>query len=237
MAVWEKRIVGSGDESPTTLRANPRNWRRHPADQHDALREILDQVGWVQQVVVNQRTGHLVDGHLRVELAESRNEDSVPVLYVDLEPDEERLVLAALDPIAALAQADTQALAQLLDGLAMGDALSAMLADLAPVVVEQIDRGDALDSLDVSIDEPQHEASTGETWALGDHVLYVGSVHRDWPQWSQHLRAGTTFAPYPTPMLAVLYTDGPLVMVQPDVYLAGHVLDKWASRHGEPTLL
>ena len=52
---------------------------------------------------MNQRSGFVVDGHARVALALSRGEATVPVLYVDLEPEEEALVLATLDPISAMA--------------------------------------------------------------------------------------------------------------------------------------
>ncbi len=104
-APWRSRIVGSGDEAPDQLLANPGNWRTHPANQRAALRGSLDTVGWVQQVMVNRRTGFVVDGHARVALAISRNEPSVPVLYVDLSPEEEALVLATLDPIGAMATA------------------------------------------------------------------------------------------------------------------------------------
>lgn len=240
MPVWEKRIIGTGEEKPSELTVNPLNYRRHPAAQHAALRDMLDNVGWVQQVVKNQRTGHLVDGHLRVELALTEGDEPIPVLYVDLDEREERLVLAALDPIAALAESDGGALQVLLDGLTFdGEQLHTMLADLTAATMPHIPpaRGDDLDSLDVSIAEPLHTATHGDTWRLGRHVLYVGSVHHDWPEWSRHLVPGSTLAPYPTPMLAVLYDETPLVMVQPDAYLAGHVLDKWASRHGEPEKL
>lgn len=56
-APWRNRILGSGTEDPTQLLANPRNWRTHPGPQRDALRGSLATVGWVQQVIVNQRTG------------------------------------------------------------------------------------------------------------------------------------------------------------------------------------
>ena len=61
--------MGSGEEAPDQLLANPSNWRVHPKAQQQALAGILGQVGWVQQVLVNRRTGHVVDGHLRVALA------------------------------------------------------------------------------------------------------------------------------------------------------------------------
>lgn len=69
MTTWQNRILGSGVEDAEQLLANPLNWRIHPKNQQDSLVEVLDRVGWIQQVVVNQRTGFVVDGHLRVALA------------------------------------------------------------------------------------------------------------------------------------------------------------------------
>ena len=96
------RIVGEGMERPDQLLANPQNWRRHPKEQLAALEGMLDTVGWVQRVIVNRTTGHLVDGHARVELAMRRSEA------------EERLVLAGLDPIGGLAVTDQAMLDELL---------------------------------------------------------------------------------------------------------------------------
>jgi hypothetical protein len=114
---WRNRIVGSGIEPAGSFLANDKNWRVHPKPQQDALGGVLSEVGWVQQVIVNKRTSEqwgkdqnvetLVDGHLRVTLALRAGEETeVPVLYVDLTPEEEDEVLATLDPIAALAVPD-----------------------------------------------------------------------------------------------------------------------------------
>jgi hypothetical protein len=54
---WRNRITGSGEEAPDQLLANPANWRIHPKAQQNALAGALDAVGWVQQVLVNRRTG------------------------------------------------------------------------------------------------------------------------------------------------------------------------------------
>ena len=131
----KSRIVGEGEETPDQLMANPLNWRTHPKAQVDALEGLLKQVGWVQRVIVNRRTGHVVDGHARVELALRRNEPRVPVVYVDLAEEEERLVLAALDPIGGLATTDADKLAELLADVSADDpGLQALLADLAASV-------------------------------------------------------------------------------------------------------
>lgn len=116
-ATWERRIVGHADVDPRELVANPNNWRLHARHQTEAVAEALDRVGWVRPVIVNQRTGVLVDGHLRVELALERNEQTVPVDYVDLTEDQERVVLVTLDPTSALAGSDEGQLRSLLAAL------------------------------------------------------------------------------------------------------------------------
>jgi DNA modification methylase len=169
-APWTNRIVGSDLVAPDQLVANPRNWRTHPGRQRDALRGSLGTVGWVQQVLVNQRTGHVVDGHARVEEALTRGEATVPVLYVDLDPEEEAVVLATLDPIAAMAERDDAKLRELLAEVSEDDAgLAALLGDLAPVepMVGLTDPDD--------VPEPQETSiKRGDLFALGDHRLMCG---------------------------------------------------------------
>ena len=89
---WRNRIVGHADVPPGELIPNPQNWRAHPPEQQRALIGALAEVGWVAEVLVNRTTGRVVDGHLRIELALSRDEPTVPVTYVELT--EERRVSA-----------------------------------------------------------------------------------------------------------------------------------------------
>ncbi len=168
---WRSRIVGSGEEAPDQLLANPANWRLHPKAQQDALAGLLGQVGWVQQVLVNRRTGHVVDGHLRVALAIGQEAPTVPVLYVDLEPEEEALVLASLDPLAAMASTDDEQLRALLDSVTVdSDDLAAMLKALRPRPLGRTDP----DLVPPVPDEPY--VKVGELWLLGDHRLVVGDA-------------------------------------------------------------
>jgi len=169
-AAWRSRIVGYANVDPHELAANPRNWRTHPDQQRAALHGVLDEVGWVAEVLVNQRSGYVVDGHLRVASALEHGEASVPVRYVDLDETEERLVLATLDPLSALAtQADDQ-LTALLEGLpAASAALASLLHDLAPPVPKQLNPDDAdLTPPEDPITQP------GDLWLLGEHRLLCG---------------------------------------------------------------
>lgn len=129
---FENRIVGTGSEAPDQLLANPSNFRAHPAAQRNALLGLLDEVGFVAPVIVNRLTGRLIDGHLRVELALSREEPAIPVSYVELSEEEERLVLATFDPVGDLAFADKDRLRELLEGVGSGEAaVQALLATVA----------------------------------------------------------------------------------------------------------
>lgn len=135
------RIVGEGEVEPDQLLANPLNWRKHPKHQLQALEGLLGQVGWVQRVIVNRTTGHVVDGHARVELALRRSEPSVPVLYVELSEEEERLVLASLDPIGGLAETHADNLAEILKGIgtvdeSLGDLLQQLRHDVGLGIAE-----------------------------------------------------------------------------------------------------
>jgi len=173
LGTWRSRILASTLEDPGSLLANPRNWRTHPAAQRKALRGSLDTVGWVQQVIVNKATGNVVDGHARIEEALSRSEPVVPVLWVDLSPEEEALVLATLDPIAAMAEADDERLRELLAEVAVDDeGLAALLADLAGEVARPglVDPDDVPEPPDAATIRP------GDLWVLGDHRLLCGDA-------------------------------------------------------------
>ncbi|MFI5262049.1 MAG: hypothetical protein ACHQZR_05810 [Candidatus Limnocylindrales bacterium] len=174
---WRSRITGHGEVAPADLVPNPHNWRTHPADQQQALAGALGEVGWVAGVTVNQTTGHVVDGHLRIDLAVARHEQLVPVTYIELSEDEERLVLATLDPLAAMAEAEASKLADLLEDLAPADAaLRALLDDLG--------RDNGLDTVRAGLVDPDEvpdlpeptdvTVQPGELYALGDHRLLCG---------------------------------------------------------------
>lgn len=169
---WRNRIVGHGEEEPAKLLANPKNWRLHPKVQTDALAGVLSEVGWVQDVIVNQRSGFIVDGHARVELAKARGE-RVPVVFVDLSDKEEALILASLDPLAAMAETNKDALASLVGSLEVSDAsVKAMLAELVgPGVTAGLTDEDAVPDVPAA---PVTVA--GDLWLLGDHRLLVGDA-------------------------------------------------------------
>ena len=157
----------------SSLRPNPKNWRTHPKEQADALRGTLAEIGFAEALVARELedgTLELIDGHLR---AETVGDTAVPVLVLDVDEAEADKLLATLDPLAALAGVDTQrledllatvetdsdALRQMLDGLAEDAGI-----DVEPEVVE-----DEVPEVPVeSVTKP------GDLWLLGEHRVLCG---------------------------------------------------------------
>jgi DNA modification methylase len=165
---WKNRIVGHGEEDADQLLANPRNWRIHPKAQQDVLKGVLAQIGWVQDVIVNQRTGFVVDGHARVALAISAGE-RVPVVYVDLSDEEEAAILATLDPISAMAGKDEAIFGELTAG--MNEAFKALVDATAPPVTNCAPVAGEDDVPDVPI---APVTVLGDLWLLGEHRVLCG---------------------------------------------------------------
>lgn len=107
---WNTRIVGSDMVDPSILCPNPKNWRRHPKHQQEAMTNVFNEIGWIQDIIVNKTTGNIIDGHMRAELAVKNKEKLVPVKYVELSEDEERQALITYDPLSALADFDLKML-------------------------------------------------------------------------------------------------------------------------------
>jgi hypothetical protein len=96
---------------------NPHNWRRHPESQTAALRGVLEEVGYADALLVRELPDgrlELIDGHLR---AQTTPDALVPVLILDLNDQEAKLVLLTLDPLAGMAEAEAKQIKALLEAV------------------------------------------------------------------------------------------------------------------------
>lgn len=123
--------------------------------------------------------------------------------------------------------------------------------------------GDDLAKMTLTPYAPRHVVSRGDVWWLSapdcprQHVLLCVDPHRDWPTWQPFLprcvaegvgeaedarrgarRRTVIYAQFPDPLLPLSRRARHLrmVLVQPDRYLAGHLLDKVAEVWGEAAL-
>ncbi|KPV54289.1 hypothetical protein SE17_04715, partial [Kouleothrix aurantiaca] len=127
---WQNRIVGHEEVDPLTLKAHPKNVRTHASAQRRLMESALDELGHVGKIVVSQRTRRVLNGHLRVELAIGRDEETIPVTWIDVDEQEELVVLAFFDQIGDGAKIDAAKLQSTLSQVsAESDGLRTMLAD------------------------------------------------------------------------------------------------------------
>lgn len=138
------RVVELRRVKASELRHNAKNWRTHPAEQREALRGVLDDIGYADALLARQLDdGHLelIDGHLR---AETTPDDVVPVLILDVSDAEADKLLAVLDPLASLAGTSESALSELLGGIATdNDELRGFLDHVANEYLDHDSAGDA----------------------------------------------------------------------------------------------
>lgn len=162
---------------PATIKPSPFNWREHPAYQLLTLSGVIEELGWIQSVVINQTTGRLIDGHARVDLAYKHGEASIPVVLVELSEEEEQKAIALFDPISALAKANAERFSALLLNLkTRQQQVAQFIQDLGArqgqILVPQGHAGGDPDYVPELPVEAQ--AKRGYLYALGQHRLLCG---------------------------------------------------------------
>jgi len=182
--IKELRRVRAGD-----LVASPNNWREHPKAQRDALVGLLNEIGYADAALARPlpdgRLG-VVDGHLRQSLDPDQE---IPVLVLDLTEEEADKLMLTLDPLAAMAEANQEALGKLLQEIETSNpAVQAMLDNLAVEYKINIEVEGLTDPDEIP--EPPDEAITkpGDLWILGDHRLLCGDSGK--PEHVDRLLAG-----------------------------------------------
>lgn len=223
----------------SALKINDKNWRTHPAAQATVLRDVLGDIGYADAVLARELedgTLELIDGHLRVQTTPNAD---IPVLVLDVTEEEADKLLLTLDPLTNMAGVDPEKLDALLRvNRTQSEHVSKMLADLAEragLYGPNPSDGSLLTLAEVSIDDPKHQVEHNDVWSLDRHILVCIDVLAGWPVWKPFLEGDDVlFVPYPGPFapLSLRAETARLVMVQPDPYIAGHILDQYEQLKG-----
>lgn len=209
----------------SALRLNVRNARRHGAKQIAALKAIIEQVGFVQPLLIDE-TSTIIAGHGRLEAAKQLGYRELPTIRIShLTPDEIRTLALADNRIAELATWDEVVLADEFKELIEHD-LEFSLADVTGFEAPVIDRlvyGDdfaASDAADGVLPPLPAKAITrlGDIYDIGSHRLICGDA-----------RDGVVLEALMRGELATqVIADGPY-----NVAIDGHVSGKGRVRHRE----
>ena len=101
------------------IKPHPLNWRTHSPQQMEATKQSIER-GTAGNVLVNKRSGHIINGHMRYALAQAEGHATIVVDYVDVDEETEKRLLATLDSVALLSDIEPVALGTLVDGLDLG---------------------------------------------------------------------------------------------------------------------
>ena len=159
---------------------NPKNWRRHPKAQSAALRGLLAEIGYADALLARELPDGrlmLIDGHLR---AETTPDAVVPVLILDVSDAEADKILMTLDPLAALAEPDTERIKALLQTVRTdSQAVEELLRRTAGEQVWRLIHPEDFIEPPAQIDkagelQKKWGTQTGQLWRIGEHRLLCG---------------------------------------------------------------
>lgn len=124
------------------IRPHPRNYRKHPADQIEHLKQSITEHGIYRNIVVT-KAGIILAGHGVVEAATALGMTEVPCVVLDIDPESPKAIklLTADNELGNLAEIDDRLLTELLrevmtmdpEGLLGTGFDEAMLANLVMV--------------------------------------------------------------------------------------------------------
>lgn len=233
---WPLKTIKPYEGNPRTISA-------------DAISKVANSIrtfGFLQPIVVDAE-GVIIVGHTRYLAAKKLRRREAPVVVADkLSPEQVHAYRIADNKTGELSEWDEEKLLAEL-GILQGfesdlsvlgfenDELLRLMGDDAlansPEPNVDAEKSRLLDLLTVTIDPPTHEVLDGDVYLIGErHHLLCVSVMTGWPTWAPLLdHEGAVFCPYPGPF--VTYGKFPekhkLVMVQPDPYTCGHILDRY----------
>jgi ParB-like chromosome segregation protein Spo0J len=167
------------------LRPDPANPRRIADEELEALTRSMATFGAVQPILVRREDGTVIGGHQRLLAARRLGWTSVPVIRLDITPDEARLLGLALNRISG--DWDQRLLARLLADLRATPDVDLSLAGFGDDEVAELlrrlaasEKADRVEDFDVdaALERARAEPRTrrGDLWLLGDHRVLCGDA-------------------------------------------------------------
>jgi DNA modification methylase len=168
-----------------SLRPDPANPRRIGERELESLTRSLQQFGFVQPVLVRKSDNVVIGGHQRLTAARRLGLKTVPVIFVDLAPEQARLLNLALNKISG--QWDNELLARMLADLKPIEDIDLSLSGFSEEELDKLLKSlDARDKrsrvetfdLEAAWEEAQKAPGVqlGEIWRLGDHRVMCGDA-------------------------------------------------------------
>jgi DNA modification methylase len=165
------------------LKPDSANPRRISDDELEALTRSIREFGLIDPVIARKEDSMVIGGHQRLIAARRLGYKTVPVVFVDLSPEQSHLLNIGLNKIGG--SFDQELLARLLAELnavpGMDLSLSGFEDDDLKKLLKNLDARDKRERIEnFDVDEAVKAAQSapvakrGELWLLGDHRLMCG---------------------------------------------------------------
>lgn len=207
-----------------TLRPNPSNPNKHSKDQVVLFAKIIEKLGWRSPIVVSLRSGLIVKGHGRLEVARHMQLKEVPIdeqYYADAAAETQDML--ADNRISELSERDDVEVANLLKSLAAegADMSATGYADkdvtrLLGILENQAETKESIPGPDkADILQQKWKVKVGDIWQCGDHLLACGSA-LDPACWEALLKGSKAQLVHTDPPYGVDYKDAQGTGIQGD---------------------
>lgn len=156
---------------------NPRKDLKPGDPEYEKLKRSIEQFGYVEPVIWNEKTGRVIGGHQRLKVLTDMGIPEVDVVVVDMDTEKEKALNIALNKISG--EWDTEKLALVIADL-QGTDFDVSLTGFDPEELEDLFRDDVKggvkeDDFDVEAELQKPTFSkAGDLWMLGEHRLFCG---------------------------------------------------------------
>jgi len=156
---------------------NPRKDLKPGDPEYEKLKRSIEQFGYVEPVIWNEKTGRVVGGHQRLKVLTDMGITEVDVVVVDMDTEKEKALNIALNKISG--EWDTEKLALVIADL-QGTDFDVSLTGFDPEELEDLFRDDVEGGVkedDFDVEEELKKptfSKAGDLWMLGEHRLFCG---------------------------------------------------------------
>jgi DNA modification methylase len=156
---------------------NPRKDLKPGDPEYEKLKRSIEQFGYVEPVIWNEKTGRVVGGHQRLKVLIDSGITEVDVVVVDMNTEKEKALNIALNKISG--EWDTDKLALVIADLQGAD-FDVSLTGFDPEELDDLFRDDVKDGVkedDFDVEAELRKpvfSKAGDLWMLGEHRLLCG---------------------------------------------------------------
>ncbi len=156
---------------------NPRKDLQPGDPEYEKLKRSLDEFGYLEPIIWNKQTGHVVGGHQRLKVLKAAGHKTADCVIVDFDEDKEKALNIALNKISG--DWDNDKLGLLIADLQASDFDVSLTGFDDQEISDLLATDEETKDDDFDVDEELKQptfSKAGDVWHLGRHTLFCGDA-------------------------------------------------------------